>query len=642
MDKDLKWIKKHYGEEMMHMCREMFPKILEKEGFLPDILDKNFSHYRHLAEDIKSQNQQDEFKNYIFSLIDIEKKEIDIKTIKSAVELLDEAGYILYPECETEDDIQSFKKYYQKDECLCTFIGGRLNTCRVWFAVKKDVNKIKRKNFPTPKRQDEYGTSVISIQFSRHGSTLSIKNRYNHTVNNPDNTFNSDLDNIIPGLTDAFEKDFGVRDYQDKKVNFDLINYVRIRDKFYHYNHEINNIYYCDNNVIIDHFKLNRLPESQMLIDYFILNFKNKTISTYDGRIEDSFIDSLGKIETIDHRNGVISLTKQDNTSVIIGINDRRQIISLTDENLQECKDNYLYRNRALKELNLPALQKCENDFLYSNRELEELNLPVLQRCGGSFLDRNKKLQKINLPALKKCEYGFLHSNKNLTELSLPSLEMCDDWFLYYNEDLQKLDLPSLKFCGKCFLYNNKKLQKLNLPSLIFCKDSFMYYNKELNELTSPLETCGDLFLYYNENLQKLNLPKLRVCGDDFLHENKGLQKLNLSSLRKCGDYFLYKNENLSELNLPNLIECQKYFLYYNDAIQKLNLPALQKCGNKFLQNTTKLKEIDLPSLQECGSYFLSKNTNLKEINLPALQKCGKGFFPNYKINLNPMDFTIC
>ena len=52
-------------------------------------------------------------------------------------ELFAEAGYILFPECQTEDDIQAFRKYYTDYEELCTFYGNRLDTCRVWFAVKK-------------------------------------------------------------------------------------------------------------------------------------------------------------------------------------------------------------------------------------------------------------------------------------------------------------------------------------------------------------------------------------------------------------------------------------------------------------------------------------------------------------------------
>ena len=76
--------------------------------------------------------------------------------------------------------------------------------CRI-FAVKKNAEEIKREDFESPKREDEYGTSVMSIQFSKKGRcTVSIKNRYNHTVNNPDATYGNDLDRITFGLKQSF------------------------------------------------------------------------------------------------------------------------------------------------------------------------------------------------------------------------------------------------------------------------------------------------------------------------------------------------------------------------------------------------------------------------------------------------------
>ena len=49
--------------------------------------------------------------------------------------------------------------------------------------INEVANDIRRENFKNPQRQDEYGTSVISLQFTRgKKQTLSIKNRYNHSV----------------------------------------------------------------------------------------------------------------------------------------------------------------------------------------------------------------------------------------------------------------------------------------------------------------------------------------------------------------------------------------------------------------------------------------------------------------------------
>ena len=209
-----------------------------------------------------------------------------MELIKTPEELLAQVGYEL-KECHSEEDIQSYKKYYAKGEELCTFNGGRLNRCRIFFAVKRDVDKIRRKDYSNPKREDEYGTSVLSIQFTKDETNmLSIKNRYNNTVNNPDATFSNNLDNIIPGLTESFEKHYGiVQKYNNK--DFEIEGYVRANDgKYYKYNYEINNIYYCPDNIIIDNFAVKRYAkEKYMIIDYFILNLVNKKIYLYDEKI---------------------------------------------------------------------------------------------------------------------------------------------------------------------------------------------------------------------------------------------------------------------------------------------------------------------------------------------------------------------
>lgn len=253
MNTDLEIIKKKYGEKMMHLCRSLFPTILENPGVLSKLMLDNFDPSRFLYDDIIENNMEDEFKNYIYSL---ENEEENVEQVdKAPEELLDEAGYILY-ECKTEEEIQSFKKYYSKNEELCTFNGGRLNKCHVFFAVKKNVEEIKRENFTNPKREDEYGTSVISIQFSRGSvNTLSIKNRYNHRVFNPDATFSNNLENIIPGLTESFEKHYNLSVNQNQNNGFEIPGYVKANDgKYYKYNYEINNIYYCPNNIVIDNF----------------------------------------------------------------------------------------------------------------------------------------------------------------------------------------------------------------------------------------------------------------------------------------------------------------------------------------------------------------------------------------------------
>lgn len=64
MLKDLKIIKKLYGEQMMHFCRSAFSTILEKEGLLPNLDYLGFYFmYRHynrwtIIEEISKQKRK--------------------------------------------------------------------------------------------------------------------------------------------------------------------------------------------------------------------------------------------------------------------------------------------------------------------------------------------------------------------------------------------------------------------------------------------------------------------------------------------------------------------------------------------------------------------------------------------------------
>ena len=109
---ELKKIKKIYGENFMKLCRELFPTLLEIEGRLLEVLSSTFANNsRTLYDDIIKNNLQGEFKNYIYSKFNDEKREKIIIPNKTPYELLDEAGYTLY-ECKTIEEVQIFEKYY--------------------------------------------------------------------------------------------------------------------------------------------------------------------------------------------------------------------------------------------------------------------------------------------------------------------------------------------------------------------------------------------------------------------------------------------------------------------------------------------------------------------------------------------------
>lgn len=620
MNEDLAYIKKHYSEEMMHICRELFPSVLEEKGVLAKMMDTHFAHSKYLAFDIKKNGKLEDFKQYIFNLFFLKFQE-RATTQETPEQLMKKAGYTLYPECEEEEDIQKFKKYWQKDEQLCTFKGDRLRTCRVWFAIKDDIDSIKREDFDIPMRQDRYGTSAISIQFSRGKfQTLSIKNRYNHAVCNPDNTFGNDLDNIIAGLSDAFFKSYGVKDMSGGDSDFEMPHYLRYDDKYYHYNNEIDGVYYCDNNVIIDDLRgeIYQLPEHLILAGYHIFDIKNRSVYTFGSGEGDYGIDefckSFGEITSIEQKgkkgkDKVITIKVKGGEDVEILVNGRDNIVGLTNNNIGHVGHYFLDNNSSIKKVVMNNLKTCGHLFLGSAQNLQELSLPLLRSCGD----------------------GFLFWNEKLTALSLPSLQECEDYFLDKNTTIESVSMPNLKTCGHGFMFGNNALTTLSLPKLKNCGDRFLRDNVIMRDLYMPnLKECGHFFMSLNEKLENLNLESLKKCGDCFLSNDFALTTLSLPNLEICPDCFISENQKLQEVYLPKLISCGVSFLNQVSNIEKLCLPSLAECGDDFMSRNKSLKELLLPSIRVCGGRFLLNNRLLQTFYAPQLEIMGSEFLRSH------------
>lgn len=506
MNEDLKIIKKKYGEKMMRLCRDMFPSLLEEKGLLSGLLLSHFEPSHDLYNDLERYRFSlfDGFERYINSLVATNKREL-VTTSLTPKELLDQAGYTLY-ECKTEEDIQKFKKYYAEGEELCTFRGNRLKHCYVFFAVKKDVDSIKREDYKEPFREDRYGTSVISIQFTRSNSYLSIKNRYNHTVPNPDATFNNNLDNIIPGLSYAFQKQYGLS-YCNIDDSFYIPSYVQAKDgKYYKYNYEINNIYYCPNNIIIDNFKVNRYSDEYqryLVIDYFVIDRENKTIDLYDEEINNSTAinntDSEGELYAYDEIYG--------------------------DSFIEYFKEN-----------------EIENIKIVTNIDgTKSIVVSVVGKEDAIII-------------IDKDNHIIGYKNNNITSLG--------DNFLMYNETLTKIDIRNVRYIGNNFLSENCMLKLFASPELLEVGDRFLFRNNCLNELLLPrLEVAGNEFLTFAVSLIDLYLPKVKKVGNNFLTYGEIFKNIYLPLLEVVGDYFIAFVARIENIDIGSLREHGIYFL---------------------------------------------------------------------------------
>ncbi len=516
-NQDLKYIKKHYGENFAKLCRGLFSTILEVPGELSRIISEKFDTVPTLYEDVIKQKSA--FKNYVFNFFTqkyTQKKHID----KTPEELMDEAGYILYPECKTEDEIQYFRKYFRPSEELCTFNGGRLNSCRVWFAVKKDVDIINREDFPYPYRQDRYGTSVISIQFTRgRHSTLSIKNRYNHAIANPDATFGNDLDNIVPGLTDAFCEKYDIDLSPDMYEPLSLDSYIFGADgKLYKSNMNVFGYSYCANNIVVDANRLVMQYDKSkfILIDNYLVDLSNKKIISLPDKQEDAFIKSIGKIQSIniyidEAKNRVIEITPEVGEKVQIVVDKLNKMIQYKNMNVKEIGDKFLQLNKNLEEICIPNVEKIGEDFLYSNEKIRNIQFLKVKEIADGFMTSNQEIMALIMPNVKNIGNGFMTSNKQIRLIQAPKLENIGSNFLSLNSSIAELDLPSVKTIGNSFMFNNSFLCEIKLPNV---------------------EKVGNNFLYSNIYMKEINLPKLKEVGHNFMISNSNLA-MSYSSVKE-------------------------------------------------------------------------------------------------------------
>ena len=655
---DYEIIKKHYGELFAKFCRANFPTILETPGKLSNILLSTFYPNHYLYQDLLDNDYLDSFKKYIYSLL---KREIEeINTNKSVKELLSLAGYNFY-ECQTEYDIQQFKKYYAKDEVLCTFNGNRLQSWYVFFAVKKDVDNIRREDFKNPERQDLYGTSVISIQFTRKKPNyLSIKNRYNHTVTNPDSTFSNNLDNIIPGLSAAF------REYYKLDINYsfnkqlDIPDYIQdTNGKFYRYNIEMNNIYYCPNNIIIKNGKVIKYDTSRyLLIDYFLIDLKEKRIECLIQRYYDSFIETNGVIDKIEikkinnnkritiynKKNEIIEITINKYNSIIEYKNNYVEIIkddflpfcenieSFIGENVKRIGDSFLEWSTNLNNIHIPNVKKIGDYFLRNNTTLTSLDLEHLEEVGDQFLPYAENLKTIKLYNLKKAGDYFL-DYCNARTIYFPLLKSVGNRFMASNITLEQMNLPSIEIIGNSFLMSNEMIKDINLRNVEEIGDDFLFSNQIAHNVIMPkLKKVGRNFLYANNTLELLKLYNLKQTGNNFLFSNKVLKELYLPSLEEVGTNFLSNNTTLEELSLPNLKIVDNAFLFNNNSLKILIAPNIEYIADYFLFNNRILNTIDINNVKNIGDCFLFFNTYLTNINLPNLESHGINFLKSNDI----------
>ncbi len=627
MDGELNRIKKIYGENFAKLCRSLFPTILEEEGKLLSILQAKFAPTRSLYEDLIKDGKVFEFKYYIYNLAGVQPtKIVDIK--EKPDRLMAKAGYTLF-RCKTKKDIDRFKKFYSYEEQLCTFTDpNRHQTHHVFFAVKKGADKLKRSDFVHPKREDEYGTSVISIQFNKLDNDVSIKNRYNHTVENPDSTFYNDLENIIPGLTSSFAKHYGLVSVVDySRYNyFQLENYVMGDDgKNYRVNQKTGDMCFCENNVVVTDEDVVEYDKARYeLVDCYLIDRSQKTIkSLIEG---DSFVDEFENIEKIDvekaeHGGKKIVVVYDGGKQAFITTNRTNAIVSYENEHITEIKDDFLKRNTQLKGIKLPNVKTVGDSFCRYARDIKQLEISKLKSAGSNFLAKNQALKSLDFPELEKVGDNFVLENENIDAVSFPKLKTIGSKFLGKNKALKSIELPSAELIENEFLFQNKSITEVLLPNVIEVQNGFMAHNTSIQEISFPkLKYISSNFLRFGKNVRAVYLPEADSVGIDFLREGVNVETLVMPKVQSFANGALADNKKLMELDFPMLRSVGSEFLVFNEGLKKIHVPNVSYIGQNFLQRNRGLTEISLPKLSFIDYGFLQSNNAIVKLELPNVK----------------------
>ena len=551
-------IKKQNGEAFAQSIRRYDNGIFDVEN-LPEIV-------RHAGRNAEP------LLPFLESLKKVEVK--DVETDKDPFELLKEAGYDAFY-ADSEEKQNAIASYYPENEGLCTFLDkSRYLSSYIIHAVKEGADQLKRTDFKNPLREDEYGASVLSIQILKEGGFIKIVSRYNHGVQNSDNTFNSNPDNIIRGLSSALKRYFKV-DFSSREKDLPA-GYKYLDGQIFKIHEEKKHVYFGDGFYIQNEVVHLLDKDFNLVIDDFIIDLKEKCVKTPLAVADEKQAEQTRYTDT-------------ELTNLALLINDEIEGKTLR---ILKCKDEkslYADGRLILKEKN-----NC----------LTHLYLPTTTRPAVNFLCFHKTIEVAEVNKVSRFLGSSFYHCPNLRVAKAFVLKEVNDTFVAECPNLFEADFPSLEKMGR-----NSFIKLLSIEKLIFFSLKEVGSNC-LNELNAlMLLSAGQLKRIGNNSVKKLfkmktlDLSGVEECGNGSLSGFPLLKEMFVSALKKTADYCL------RDMPLLKLIEAN----------------ALRQTGD-FCLSDLGVKELSLDALEEVGHDNLQKNTHLKYASFKSLRKTGFGF----------------
>lgn len=607
----------------------------------------------------------------------------DVETDKSPFELLKMVGYDAFV-ADTLTKQNSIERYFADGEELCTFDDfKRFENYYIIHCIKEGAGNLNRADFKgQEEREDEYGISVISIQILKTGGFISIKNRYNHSVDSPDNTFYSNPDNIIKGLSSALKKYFKV-DFASTKVAIPN-GYTYQNGCVYHYYFEKNNAYFGDDFCLYDGglYPINK--DYQILIGPYVLDLKEKRIL--------SDFPTAGFFDSIDEEKIAILNQEFQNKKLHVAVNgdehiifaDNRAVVrvkagQVIELNLYECETfslNNLKDFKHLKRFSSPSAKKVQLDVsgfdcLEScsfkeaqhitvcahspNITFKEIDAPQV-RCFENLIPMFLPMLKdVNTPYMaemglytvaglsidtqKKVCFGVTNASDGFYELINDELSSGEQVRVVMdNEDkklfvddvvvletkgsrIQKLHFKEASFIPKRALNGLRYVEEISAPRAFIMQEENICYCPNLKKVYLPNLTYVDNDCFnYNDSLEELDLNLLEKMGQNTISTNPRLKRVSLNSLTALAGKNIMNNQSLVDVNIQNVTSMGLFCMSWLAQLSKVDVPNLERMDTCCFQHMPKIRFLDAPKL----AYLADRcfvDSGIQTLYAPCLQE---------------------
>ena len=577
---------------------------------------------------------------FLESLKSVKISEVDVQ--KSPFDLLKEAGYTAFWADDYEKQT-AIRPYFSFHEELCTFCDQtKFERYFIIHCVKEGAEKLKRADFTHPMRDDAYALSVISIQILKEGGFIKIVNRYN----NSDNTFNSNPDNIIEGLSSALKQYFQV-DFSSKQENMPT-GFVYQNGRIYKIHQETKGVCFGDSFYLKNGelFLLN--PDNQLVINDFVIDLKEKKVFSpveQDNNlmelIEDEIkgktlrISKAGNTKSL-YANGQLILKETNNhlTHLYLPTTEKEAVnLFCLDDKIEEFesaritsfKESCFYFCPALRKIRILKLKESPDEFVMRCPKLEEVDMPSLEIMGKNNFVSLDFVPALTFFSLKKTGAFCFVDLRNLTHLSAPILEEMGANSMRKCLSLNKISFPSLmKIDSGCF-YSCPKAVEFNLNNLIETGDfCFAGLQKAESFSLNALQKIGSA-CFVDIGATHLILKSLTTCLDDGFRQNKFLQVLQLPSLQKTGEGFLTKNPQLRAIDISSLQVIERESFSSNKKLAIVKADALEKIHPySGIKETPQLEMLYAPKLNPLLVFVcFSHHENVEKISTHLSIKSG-------------------